>query len=225
MYISKTQLRGLLLRYSHTADFIQEKHAQCILSHQSTGGHDFSHDLMVAQFAFAISPDENTATLAWLAGICHSFDRITPNFATGDEQVLDQKLELDGVETVHRHIILQAVKEHDGPNTPNDHIVKVALQDADRLANTKAIVVMRTGQYRSHLPAVELGHLDHINPASTYREPRSVLDNLRFLLEWRDHPQFGLRLPLAKEVGRAHFAWIEEHIDTIRRDFRELGIT
>ncbi len=183
------------------------------------GGHDFYHALMVAQYAELIVPDQETATLGWVAGILHNTDRMYPK----DEviPVLSRHLQLVNSNIPSGNIyILRAVLEHSKRNDPNDPPVTIALKDADRLGNIGSLHFLRCGQFRPNIPAVDPRFITTSDPKTTFRHPRSLLENLKHTLEWESW----LRLPKAKELGKPMFDEIRRLIGNIESQFETLGL-
>lgn len=195
-------------------------------------GHGFfDHDHPVAQTCVLIHEDERSVRKAWVSSLLHSLDRLMTK--EEENRTLDGLLALIPENEISRFEIEEirvALQNHDGPNRETDSITQKILQDADRLANAQSIIILRSGQFMPNIPAIELGYLGMKNhPESTYKKPRTVHDNLMHILEWdpegpEAHPQFCLRLPMAIEFGRPHFAYIREWILRVKSDFAQLGL-
>jgi hypothetical protein len=186
------------------------------------------HDLLVAQYCLLIAPDEGTGELAWLAAILHSFDRaFGPRCGAELKKAvafLEGEVGNDEIE-----LILGAVRKHSGKNGHEDDLVLMTLQDADRLANIGPTWIIRMGQHWADLPAMEIEHLQEKNPASTYKQPSSCLDQLRHVLEdWPDAdtcPGFGMRLPKAKELSRKYFDFFRQFLALTQMQYSEAGLS
>ncbi|MCX6785015.1 MAG: hypothetical protein NTV81_03755, partial [Candidatus Komeilibacteria bacterium] len=188
------------------------------------------HDLVVAQYALMIAPDERTGTMAWVAGLVHSFDRFVKRALLLDTQ-LDEYLSLlpEGeFSTDEIAAIKEAIKNHAGPNGPENDLLLMTLQDADRVANVGATVIIRSGQLYNQLPALQPQFVTKFNPGSTYREPKSCLDDLRYIFDWESsetNPKFGLRLPEARNLAAPHFRFLREFFGIIQCQFEETGLS
>lgn len=193
---------------------------------------------MVAQYCILIAPDKRSGDLAWIAALLHSFDHLFAEgadpFIPPEEQEKEVALERmmqmylsllpESVSDDEQRLIVDASLTHKSANSADDSDVKITLQDADRLANIGALVIVRGAQYHPSIPAAELDYLDRPNPASTYRDPQSVMDNIRDCLDWEDNPKFGLRLPEAKRTGAKHFAYLRAYFQQIKLQFEEVGL-
>jgi hypothetical protein len=196
-------------------------------------GHDlFGHDHAVAQTCLLIHDDQRAMELAWLAAMVHSLDRLIKN---PDSEVIKTRglLELlkhSGITEEEIEEIWIATRRHDKENSEEDSLIQMILQDADRLANAQSIIILRSGQFTSIVPPVELGFLDFKrNPKGNYKSPASGHDDLLSVLEWDPEgpealPQYCLRLPKAIEFGRPHFAFVREWIMRVKHDFTVLGL-
>ncbi|OGY97956.1 MAG: hypothetical protein A2855_01660 [Candidatus Liptonbacteria bacterium RIFCSPHIGHO2_01_FULL_57_28] len=186
-------------------------------------GHDFDHDLRVAEMAVLIAPDATIARFAAVAGFCHSADRFVQRFrGVGRGEVADEEV----ADVMHGFcsttpswrlrggvlgIALRAVLLHCRPNDEDDDLVVMTLKDADRIVNCDPDVIVRSSRHHPEYPAVDYVHGLH-DPAATYKEPRSILRDISHCLEWAEDGPFGVRLPKAKtEIAwRAQLlqAWI-----------------
>lgn len=195
---------------------------------QGDRGHGWDHVLLVCGFCIRLSDEEKTAELAWLAGLVHNNDHFFGKGETGLVHELTRgQLDLlpPDIPAIQRHSILDAAIRHQAPKAGTDTIVKIILQDADKLASLEPnLILIRAGQFYSQIPAVEIPFLERPNPRGTFHSPSSVLEDLRYCLEWRDHPQFGLRLQLAKEIAAPWFEEMEAQLQNIRRPFLQAGL-
>jgi hypothetical protein len=67
---------------------------------------------------------------------------------------------------------------------------------------------------------LELQYLKTPNPASTYREPTSVIEDIRGCLEWESW----LRTPKAQELGQPLFAELRRFLETLVHQYDVLGL-
>lgn len=184
-------------------------------SHKEVGmlfgsGHDFHHTCAVANYALLVAPDERTAQLAAIAGLCHNADRIlekqrglrTDLIPAREIEGLISYWLLDLMNGTDWAFIIDAVLKHSQPNDDRDSLVATTLKDADRLANADAFWLPRAGRFRPNIPVV---HPDDItgSASSDFRNPRSILDDCVHVLEWFDDDDrlVCLRLPKAKDLG------------------------
>lgn len=187
----------------------------------ATGGaHDFVHALMVAQYAVKIAENDHTGKLAWIAGLCHNTDRLFPEDAV--ERIIQVYMNLSDIGFVddEKALIVEAVLEHHKLNNDNDNPVTITVKDADRLANVSALLLVRAGQFYPNLPAFDPRFLIKPDPMATYREPKTVLHDIRCALEWEPW----LRLPKAKELGKPRFTLLKRFIDDVQFQMKETGL-
>ena len=185
-------------------------------------GHGLDHDITVSTLALKIAPDEHTGYKAWCAGFLHSFDRII-----GD----DKAKEVMWLQAKHlKHYfnqdditeIIEAAYRHTELNQEDQSVTQVTLMDADRLTNLQSAVIIRAGQFRPNIPALDFNYLSgNKDPLSTYDHPKTVLDNLRFLLT-NYVPQ--LRLPAAKELGDIYANRLNFYIESIEEGYDYLDL-
>jgi hypothetical protein len=188
-------------------------------------GHGFfDHDLMVAQYAIMIAPNERVAEMAWVAALLHSLDRMFGGDAALRRNELVALLPYNNFNHTEMVEIIDAVEHHDSLNMKDDSLTKITLQDADRLANSDAIVIARSGQFHPKIPCVIPNHIATMTPGSKYNNPSSVIDDLRGCLEWEHLDKVKLRLPKAIELGKEKFQYLRDYIARIQRDFANLGL-
>lgn len=189
-------------------------------------GHIFDHDLRAGNYALIIAPDERTAILGAAAGLCHSVDRLLRK-NLGDIEVritLDQWLSNSDLDWRDKEEVIFVVVNHEGPNKPSDTPVQITLNDADRLANLDADVIIRSGQFHPDIFPVEPYHLEN-DPQATYHNPRSVLWDIKNSITWTyEEGPYILRLPKARELGKKRAAFLELYIETIREQRKEAGL-
>jgi hypothetical protein len=204
-------------RFPALYEHIKRMHAE---SKTGEYGHGLDHDVLVAEFAVHICPDPTYTNMVWVAGILHSLDRVV-----GDEAAspaISDALEIvrTDFKDEQRTEILEAVLRHSELNRDDQSLTQIVLMDADRLANLQMAIPIRAGQFRPSIPPLETEYLDTMNPESTYRAPKSVLDDLRHGLQW----VAWLRTPKAQELGREAEANIKNYLDLVAKPYRLLGL-
>ncbi|MCR4328834.1 MAG: HD domain-containing protein [Patescibacteria group bacterium] len=200
------------------------------LEQKAFGGHDITHALMVAQYATLITEDERTGELAWIAGMCHNTDRIFPEIR--DEKLPSVKVifirskvvsYLDlvkGIASEEQELVIEAVLEHHKKNSDADNPVTVVLKDADRLANIGVNNIVRSGQHYSNLLPFDPRYVTTSDPTATYRDPKTVLHDVRCSLEWESW----LRMPKAKKLADRWFRLYEVFVKAFADQLEETGL-
>ena len=223
---SPTEMEALLIenrqRFEVLYETVKKLHNDAVGATGIAGGHGFDHDLMVAQYGIYIAPDAHTGTLAWVAGMLHSTDRIVA--AHELEPRLQQLLSLlpGDISGRDRELILDAVLKHSRKNEVDDTIITIALKDADRLANTNPGVLMRAGQFCNALPFVipTIARSPGVDIPNTYNDPRSAYDSLAFNIEW----ETWFRLPKAQQLGQEHCAYLRQYMLDVRQSYAAMGV-
>lgn len=185
-------------------------------------GHGLDHDVTVAQLAAQFAPNQRTAAKAWCGAMLHSIDRI---------------VEKDEVEEITRllasHLssafaaeeveeIVQAALRHMEKNQDDQSLTQQCLMDGDRIANMMPTVIIRAAQCQPHLPPFEFEYLaGSPNPASSYFNILSVLDDLRIIIS-EYLPQF--RLPKAKKLSQKYATQLRRYIAEVEKGNRDLGL-
>ena len=194
-------------------------------SHEKAGligsGHDFHHALRVGEYAYKIGRDEwhhHAGKLAGLAGLCHNAPEVLAKEMGAEEgfgkndvpQAEIYRLVREWLfESGHRTpcsaeegaAIVDAVVKHSNRNGDDDSRVLIALMDADRVVNLEEDLVMRSGQFYSKLPAVDMINFLS-DPAATYLKPNSVLRDIAYALDWADpKSKVCVRTRLGKELA------------------------
>lgn len=203
-------------RFSELYAFIKQLHATRAKGEQ---GHGLDHDVLVAEFARHICPDEALLDKVWVAGMLHSIDRMVDESEV--ERITREALLLVGQFTdAEREEVFQAVLRHSERNQDDQSRTQMVLMDADRLANLQVVIAIRAAQFRPNIPPLEIEYLDEPNPASTYRDPKSILDDMRHCLEWVGW----LRTPKAKVLGEGLKKDIQGYIEKIKEPYELLGL-
>jgi hypothetical protein len=175
------------------------------LHQESSGahrGHGLDHDVAVAQMAALIAPDPRTGDKAWVAGLIHSTDHLV------DKVILESTLRdlvkrVDGYFTLaEREEIFVAAFKHWRLNEDDDSLTLQVLKDADRLVNLNVLTAIRGGQFLPNIPAIEINQLGRLNPKSTYSEPASVLDNVRYVHAFVQMSRTEKAKKMGEELGR-----------------------
>jgi hypothetical protein len=190
------------------------------------GGHDFGHDLTVAHFAVAITPDDQPEleAPAFLAGILHSLDR----YGVADiEHWIRERLH-GCVPKKTISMIVSAVTRHDQGNKRKNPLLRV-LQDADRLANLLLTVAFRAGAFHHTIPPVAIG--TYINwqadPRGNYHNPPTVLRDVANCLNWdpdSGDPKFWITSPKAIPVARILTRMLRTFLENAEEQYRMFGL-
>ncbi len=204
-----------------------------------SGGHDFHHALRVGQMAILVAWEESQrmAKLAGAAGLCHNADRILErqrelkcsNVSSIDEESVRALtriwLRFLGFTNEERDLVTQAVVHHGTkPNALTDSLVLMALADADRLVNMEPDVIIRSGQHHHDIPALDPVYFEAV-PGANYRDPKTVLWDIANCITWAlNEGPYILRLPKARELGKERAAYLQNFIDTIKRQHSDLGL-
>jgi len=216
--------QALTQKYGKFLEKLMERHADIEKAGKGNRGHGFDHDLLVAHYALAIQEQRETAEASWIASLLHSFDHFYGDAAETEIMAMLEIATTDLTEDTLQDIA-SAVMLHSTKNDENDSMIKITLQDADRLANIGGIVIIRSGQFRPTIPACEIGRIGVKNPESTYKNPRSILDDLRNCLSWESDPRFLIRLPKAIEIAKPQFAYLRAFLAHVESQFREIGLS
>lgn len=195
-------------------------------------GHGLDHDLLVMGYTLRIAPTKELAELAWIAASLHSLDR---HFGEQAESNISKLLEVTSLDPEKKQTILTAVMRHDKKNDEDDSVVQILLQDADRLANINPSVLIRSGQFRPGIPALEINE-KALSPApvpgESYQNPPSCLRDISKCLEWcpahcerYDIPKmFCIRTKAALKIAMPYFRTLEKCFKDIKRVFVETGL-
>ncbi len=195
-------------------------------------GHGLDHDAAVAMMGTIIArrvAGGHLANMAFCAGMLHSLDHLVQNVPEELIRLLD--LTADIFTNEERDDIQRAVLRHaefKDKDLATRSVVQRVLMDADKLVNMDPIVIVRAGQFFPNTPAIELDHMNppsgqtYANTASTYQDPRSVLDNLRGSLEWTEPGWMHFPVSQQMAVERANF--IRSFISNAEDAFEPLGL-
>lgn len=185
-------------------------------------GHGLDHDITVSTLAMKIATDEHTGCKAWCAGLLHSFDRIIGDDKAREAMELQAKYLTHYFSQEEIGEIIEAAYRHTELNQEDQSSTQITLMDADRLANLQSAVIIRAGQFRPDIPALDFNYLSgNKDPLSTYDHPKTILDNLRFIIT-NYIPQ--LRLPIAKELGDIYANRLNLYIKSIEYDYEYLDL-
>ncbi len=189
---------------------------------ESHGGHGLDHDITVAALVTKIAESHSVSEKAWCSAMLHSVDRLVP-----EDQL--KKVTISLAERLSDFFVAEEIAEivetamrHSELNQDNQSDTQITLMDADRLANMQMAVIIRGDQFRPTIPALEFSYLrGQKNPLSSYDEPRSVLDNIRFIIS-NYVPQ--LRLHQAKKLERVYEKRLTTYISAVEEDHQELDL-
>lgn len=173
---------------------VAQKHEEVGL----VGHHDWIHAFRVGEVAYQVARlewnDNNVSSLAGIAGLCHNADRLLQKELGIGRREVPRELATALVTSwmlgrsffqEEISIVVDAVLKHDGRNSSDDSRVLIALMDADRVVNLDVDLFPRSGQFYHDLPVVDYEHLLD-DPEATYRNPKSVLRDIAYSLDWVD---------------------------------------
>ena len=214
------------------ANAVREDHKKAEL----IGAHDFVHAFRVGEVARQIAFDEwgneSLSHLAGIAGLTHNADRIIQKeTGLGKRDVQPLAIRNRVAMWIGSNLlpdelpqVQDAVVAHSAPNSSTDGNVTIALKDADRVVNLDADLFIRSGQHYSDLPAVDYAHLLD-DPDATYRDPKSVLRDIAYSLDWVDpESNVCVRTVLGKEMGDARAKVFRTFFDALREQLGEEGM-
>jgi len=189
----------------------------------AVGGHDFLHAVMVAEYAEVIEPNPVMAGMGWLAGMCHNTDCLFPRMSDQEikDHIIGNYFSGFALKKGSMEQIVVAVLEHSKKNSDSDGLVTVVLKDADRLANIGPPLMIRSGQRYSKLPCFDPRWILEDDPKSSYRNPRTVLRDVKSSLEWKDG---WLRLPKAREIAEKYFVLLQEYVELMDTQIQETNL-
>lgn len=218
-------------KYHTFFEKVREDHRTAEEESSGAGGHDFIHTVTVARYAVLIAPDERSGELGWIAGMCHNTDRIHPYLSSREveNKICEYLVFCGDLNETERKEIAEAAMNHDKKNDPKGSLIKMILQDADRIANIGLMHVIRCGQHRPTLPAYDPNFILKKNPAGSHLKPITAFDDVYSSLEWDpEGPEvnldFCLRIPKAVEIGRPFFRNIREGCYLLESQARYLNL-
>ncbi len=198
------------------------------------GAHSLEHDVTVSMLVVRIGPDDRTIEKAWCASLIHSVDRQFGRYSNQEEKEVIQQATIQKMGHLLAYLpadyfsqeeveeIFQAALRHSEMNQDDQSLVQRVLMDADRLANLMMSLPMRAAAHQYKQPVLELQYLDRVNPASTYADPLSAIDDVRWCIH--DYlPQ--MRLPLAVALAQVCAQRLEGYLALVKADYDDLGIT
>ena len=195
------------------------------------GHHDYVHAFRVGEVARQIAleewGDQQLSYLAGLAGLAHNADRILQKLKSSNQTVEELvRFWLHDVmmDETSRATVVEAVLKHSNKNSPDDSKVLVALMDGDRVVNLDTDLFIRSGQYYANLPVVDYQNfLD--DPKATYRDPRSVMRDIRYSLDWVDSTSsVCVRTKKGSEMANTRAKVFSTFFDALRGQLAEEGI-
>lgn len=193
-------------------------------------GHGMEHNVHVALHAIDIAMSDygtigdKLAELVFLASIGHSLDRLVDR---GDDAgfrgLVTECLGL--VKNLPDNTIaaiFEAIEDHGKKNDEGrkDSTITVVLKDADRVANIGAALAIRSGQFTPNIAPYEMAYLRTPNPASTYRDPSSVVEDLRGCFEWGDW----MRTKRGKEMFDRKAGNLHQYLALVAQEFEMIGM-
>ncbi|OGN07917.1 MAG: hypothetical protein A3C61_03325 [Candidatus Yanofskybacteria bacterium RIFCSPHIGHO2_02_FULL_39_10] len=223
--------------YPDLARAVKRAHGEVGLNN---GGHDFDHALRVAQMAIVVAyeHDKQMVVFAGVAGLLHNNDRILERMLKLRSENVSSIPDIEvvaltarflsentGITVVESKPIIDAVINHGSkPNALGDHIITIALADADRLINMEPDVIIRAGQHHADIPALDPVYIEE-TPGANYRDPKTVIWDVANCITWAsDAGPYILRLPLSRKLGQERAAYLREFVDTLRRQRKDLGL-
>jgi hypothetical protein len=184
------------------------------------GIHDFWHDALASKIAGIIVERDDLVEAAQVAGWIHSTDRLFPEDEVEDT-IRDYLLSFTAFSEEVEKMIIKAILYHSKLNDPSDNLITRALKDADRLASGHgSLCLVRTGQANYLLPTFNPSYIGERTPGATYLGPITVLDSLKFVLEWQEM----LRCPKAIELGKVYFGQLRQLINDIESHVAKMGL-
>lgn len=186
------------------------------------GGHGLDHDITVAMIAIKLTTDERVGQKAWCAAMLHSTDRVVEaHDVLSTMKKHAHNLEHFFSQSEIREII-EATYRHSELNQPDQGETQIVLMDADRLANMQGAVIIRGGQFKPDIPVLDFKYLEgQTDPLSTYEDPRSIVDNLRLVVQ-NYVPQF--RTKEAKRLGDIYASKLNDYIKSIESEHEYFGL-
>ena len=206
-------------KFSTLYTAVRNNHATSIRRHR---GHGLDHDVAVAQMAVLIAPTPRLADMGWVAALIHSTDRLTEvdRYPAQLREYLSL-LPVNFFSDEEVEEIYLAVLEHSEKSPPHRSPTQEILQDADKLINMQSMVLIRSGQFRSKIPAIEFPYVEKTNPASTYHAPKSVLDGCRISIY--EYPQL-INTQKGKELASVYVERFRQYEQQILEDHQLLGL-
>lgn len=209
------------------------------LKHETVGlhgHHDFVHAFRVGEIARQIALDEwsdnRLSTLAGLAGLCHNADRIVQKeLDVGTQRVSDESVTALVTAWLQESLnegdvaaVVEAVLKHNEKNSVEDSQILIALMDGDRVVNLDTDLFPRSGQLYHNLPVVDYRHLLD-DPAATYQNPKSVLRDIGFALEWvNPSSDFCVRTHLGQKMAKDRVVVFRTFFDSLKTQLTEEGV-
>ena len=111
---------------------------------------------------------------------------------------------------------------HGKKPSENDSALTIILMDADKLSNMGLAAIIRSGQFRYHLPHIDFRYLDKKPPEYTFKNPGSVYWDIHGHLEWYEQNYF--RIPKAKELAEPLYREEKAFFDQLVRPYKEVGL-
>ena len=187
-------------------------------------GHTEVHDAPVIALVGKIAPDERTALKAQVAAALHTYDHLVSKEHVRSYMERALSLIPKGFFTEEElEEILMAALRHKELNKDDgsQSLTQQVLMDADRLANLMLVTTLNLARCPTKRPVLELDHLTLNNPATTYRDPKSVLDEVR--THYAYLPMF--RMEKAREMAESYTNALKAFETQLADQFKELGLS
>ncbi len=185
-------------------------------------GHDFTHALMVGQYALQIT-SEHLCTLGWVAALFHNTDRLYPE--KSEEKIAEKVcgyLTTTQINDINQKLIVEAVLKHSKKPSADDSPLTIVLMDADKLSNMGLAAIIRAGQFRPNVATIDLRYLDKKPPRYTFKNPGSVYWDIYGHIEWYEQKYF--RIPKARELAESLYQEERAFFDQVARPYNQVGL-
>lgn len=194
--------------------------------------HDLVHDLTVAGYVMLVGRreklSEDPVRMLVAAALCHSMDR---RFHASEKNLRKRILKLlretESLSENRCAGIADIVAMHKLPNNEDDSIELQVFKDADRLANLGLPAALRCGQHYHSLPTFNWQFVTTPDPTASYRDPKTVLHDVRSALEWDPREgkiDFCLRTRTAIRLARPYFDWLRRGLGLTDQQIREARV-
>lgn len=218
--------------FPYVGRLVREKHEQVGLF----GHHNWVHAFRVGEVARQVAleewGDERLSHLAGLVGYSHNADRLLQKELGLGRQAVPRESVVALVTswlpgTLSEAEVagcVEAVLKHDSKNSLADSSILVALMDADRVVNLDVDLFPRSGQYYHDLPVVDHCYfLD--DPEATYRDPKSVLRDIAYALDWvNPESPVCVRTRLGRQMAEKRVKVFRTFFDALEVQLEEEGM-
>jgi hypothetical protein len=189
--------------------------------HRCHPGHGLEHDAVVMAIGILIAPDKRTAEKTFCAAATHSMDYLIPKEKVPSEttRVIQSKVG-HLFEKPELEEIITASLRHKELNQEDQSPTQRSLMDSDRLGGLILSTLLSLPKCALGLPTLEFEYLSEMNPTTTYRDPKSNLDNVRTHLAYIPM----LRMPKAIALGNEYAAHLSAFFRHNAAQYVELGL-